>query len=118
MEALASEARELATADDVDTQALWRSVLVEDARPARGARGGRDARAGGARHSRADRRGAAQVRSLGRPGRGAPARGPGREEARDALAQAGELAEIKGAPVMVAAARTRLAAATERTLAS
>ena len=40
------------------------------------------------------------------------------EEARDALAQAGELAEIKGAPVMVAAARTRLAAATERTLAS
>ena len=117
VEALASEARELATADDVDTQALWRSVLSKTL-----------ARQGELEEAETLVREALEIleptdavllkfgawldlaevlRLAGRE-----------EEAREALAQAGELAEIKGAPVMVAAARTRLAAATERTLAS
>jgi tetratricopeptide (TPR) repeat protein len=115
-ETLAQEARELASEDDVETQAVWRAVQSKLL-----------ARRGAVEEAEALVRDAielleptdavllkfdtyvdlAEVLQLG-------ARG---HEAREALERALELAEQKQSAVMVAAAQDLLAAATERSLA-
>ncbi len=114
-EALAQEAKELASEDDVETQAVWRAVQSKLL-----------ARRGAVEEAEALVRDAielleptdavllkfetyvdlAEVLQLG-------ARG---DEAREALERALELAEQKQSAVMVAAARNLLSAATERSL--
>jgi class 3 adenylate cyclase/tetratricopeptide (TPR) repeat protein len=115
VEELARQSRELATEDDIDTQALWRCVLSKtNARSGAFDEGEALVREAIALLTSTDaillQHGAfldlAEVLRLG--GR--------KDESRDAIAHALALAEQKGSSVMVAATRAMLVAATEEAL--
>ena len=103
------EAKELATEDDVDTQALWRCVRRRSLARRGRIRPGRGPRSRGARDPRADRRRPDEVRALLdlaevlRLAAAKTRRGPRSEDAQ-------ALAEQKGSLVMASAASDLLAA--------